>query len=96
MSTKSRHPHWRMRSPSRLTNGAAKHVAHAKELARAMLLIRGSTLDEAAERLGREFGGRGTGTELLRHLLASGAFPEANFSVRFNLDRELPLLKNAA
>lgn len=86
---------WRMRNPTRLTNGAAQHIACAKEIARAMLLIKGSTLDQTAERLGREFGGRGTGTELLRHLLACGAFPEANFSVRFNLDRELPLLKNA-
>ncbi|HWA28073.1 MAG TPA: P-loop NTPase fold protein [Lacunisphaera sp.] len=76
----ARHPH------------LAKHVPEAEQLARAWLLDDAYTLDETAAKLGEQFGTRATGTTLLRHLLATGAFPEADWTVRFDLDRDLPLL----
>jgi hypothetical protein len=87
---------WRMKSPSRLCTRAFSNLRPAHSLARALLLETGCTLGEAASRLGSEFGGRAVGTQLLRHFLASGTFPEADFSVRFSLNRELPLLADHA
>lgn len=71
----------------------AQYVNDARAMARSWLLEEACTIDEAAARLGEKFGGRANGTTLLRHLFAVGAFPESDMTVRFDLDRGLPLLK---
>lgn len=71
-------------------------VAEATDLSRAWMLGDALTIEETAARLGEKFGSRGRGTTLLRHLLAVGAFPEADMSIQFHLDRQLPLLARRA
>lgn len=71
----------------------AQYVDDARAMARTWLLDEARTIDETAARLGEAFGTRATGTTLIRHLFATGAFPEADMTVRFDLDRDLPLLR---
>jgi hypothetical protein len=80
------------RAVRRLSRSTAGHVEAARPLARQWILEGACSLAATAERLGETFGGLAVGTTLLRHLLAEGSFPEADFSVRFDVDGELPLL----
>lgn len=70
-------------------------ISDAQSMARAWLLEDACTIEETAARLGERFGSRATGTTLLRHLIAIGAFPEADWTEQFYQGRDLPLLRRA-
>ncbi len=81
-----------MRSLDRVPH-LRQFTPEAEVMARAWLLEDGCTIDEAGAKLGEKFGGRATGTTLLRHLFATGAFHEVDMTVRLDPDRDLPLLR---
>jgi hypothetical protein len=85
---------WRVRSTKKLPQSILEHRDAAKTEARRLILEEAKTLRQASVALGDQFGRRGDGTLLLRHFLASGEFPEADFTVPFDLDNELPLIRN--
>ena len=69
----------------------SKNVNEAVMLGRHLMIDEALPLEEVAEKLGQRFGGLAAGTFLLRHLLAGGHVPEAEFTVRFELYQPLPL-----
>lgn len=86
---------WKKRSVRSLSTDAHKILETAAPVCRSLLLEKGLTLFQAASLIDNQFHTKGAGTEILRHMLASGKLPEADLAVRLKLDRDLPLLRNA-